>query len=374
MNHNIITLDLQFFSAESEGRTEKATAKKREDVRKKGQVAKSNELNTAAILLTFFILLNVLGQSYLNYLEENIVNSVKLIPYVVLEADNKTILSILGNGFIQIIKINGILWIGIMIIALLIAYIQVGYYPTLKPLAPKFNKMNPLTGMKKIFSMDSIVELIKSVAKVTILGFIAYSVIKPVIPTFVKLYEMTTLQALLIVSSTIYEIGLKVGIGFLLLSIGDYIYQKFKFEDSIKMSKQEVKEEYRQAEGDPAIRGKIRQKMREMSFKRMMQAIPQADVIITNPTHFAVAVQYDETKNAAPIVVAKGADYVAQKIKEVAKEHNVQIVENKVLARTLYYTVDLQEEIPEELYGAIAEILAFVYKLENRSKNRRGRR
>lgn len=374
MNHNIISLNLQFFNAESEGRTEKATAKKREEVRKKGQVAKSNELNTAAILLTFFILINVLGQSYLNNLEENIVNSVNLIPYTVLEADNKTILSILGSGFIEIIKTNMILWIVLMIIALLVAYVQVGYYPTLKPLAPKFDKMNPITGMKKILSMDSIVELIKSVAKVTILGFIAYSVIKPVIPTFSKLYEMTTLQGLLIVSSTVYEIGLKVGIGFFMLSIGDYIYQKFKFEDSIKMSKQEIKEEYRQAEGDPAIKGKIRQKMREMSFKRMMQAIPQADVIITNPTHFAVAIQYDEAKNAAPIVVAKGADYVAHKIKEVAKEHNVQIVENKVLARTLYYTVDLQEEIPEELYGAIAEILAFVYKLENRSQNRRGRR
>lgn len=374
MSEHISRLNLQFFNAESEGRTEKATPKKRQDVRKKGQVAKSNELNTAVILLSFFVIINLLGKSYLTQFKNAIIQSISLIPSMVLDANNNMILSALGGGIKEILKVNMILWIVLFIVALLISYIQVGYHPTLQPLTPKFEKMNPISGMKKIFSADSLVELIKSIAKVTILGYIAYSVIMPVIPVFFKFYDMEIFQILSFIASIIYEIGLKVGIGFFILSIGDYVYQKFKFEENIKMSKQEVKEEFKQAEGDPAVKSKIRHKMREMSFKRMMQAIPEADVIITNPTHFAVAIQYDERKHAAPVVVAKGVDYVAQKIKDVAREHKIQIVENKILARTLYYTVDIEEEIPEELYAAVAEILAFVYKLENRNQNRRGRR
>ncbi|WP_278287149.1 EscU/YscU/HrcU family type III secretion system export apparatus switch protein [Cellulosilyticum ruminicola] len=155
---------------------------------------------------------------------------------------------------------------------------------------------------------------------------------------------------------------------FLVLAVLDYAYQRYKHEESIKMTKQEVKEEYKNAEGDPQIKGKIRQKMREGSMRRMMQAVPDADVIITNPTHFAIAIKYDPDKGRAPVVVAKGVDYVAQKIKEKAKECNIQIVENKPLARSLYYTVDLDREIPPELYGAVAEVLAFVYNLENKHK------
>ncbi|OOO00206.1 MAG: flagellar biosynthesis protein FlhB, partial [Epulopiscium sp. Nele67-Bin004] len=247
-----------------------------------------------------------------------------------------------------------------------ISIVQTGWQPTFKPMAPKFSKMNPLKGLKKIVSPDTLIELAKSIFKVVFLGAIFYNTIEGEVPHFFKFYDMTTLGSFLYILDVVRQIGFNVGGGYLFLAALDYAYQKYKFEDSIKMSKQDVKDEYKQSEGDPQIKGKIRQKMREMSMKRMMQAVPNADVIITNPTHFAVAIFYDRDKGLAPVVVAKGVDNLAHKIKEVAKENKIQIVENKPLARAIYYTVEVDQAIPPELYQAVAEVLAFVYKLENK--------
>lgn len=368
-----VALNLQFFSAEGEGRTEKATPKKREDARKKGQVAKSTELNTAVLLVAFFGVLSILGAYYMNQFEMQMKNTFSRIPEIVIDFDRQDFLHILGEALKDILIINAPLWGVLFVAALGISLIQVGYKPTFQPLAPKFNKMNPLSGMKRIVSKDMIVELIKSMAKVIFLGSIFISIIKNEILTFLKFYDMTLIQILSNVGSVVLKVGFYVGGAFLFLAVADYAYQKYKFEDGIKMTKQEIKDEYKQAEGDPQIKGKIKQKMREMSLKRMMQAIPEADVIITNPTHFAIAISYDASKSAAPIVVAKGVDYLAQKIKEKGKEHQIEIVENKPLARALYYTVDIGKEIPAELYNAVAEVLAFVYSLDNQKNNRRKR-
>lgn len=368
MKKQLITLDLQFFSAESEGRTEKATTKKREDSRKKGQVAKSSDLNTAIIIVGFCGAMTVLGGYMLNQILSYVKYSfLHLNDNLQIQNENYLLLNI-GEGIKALFFISLPLWLVLMGAAFIISYIQVGFKVTWEPMQPKFSKMNPMNGLKKMFSKDTIVTLVIATAKVSVLGTIVYKIIISKVPLFIKFYDMSVSQIFSNIGNTILNIGFFVGGAFLVLAVLDYAYQRYKHEDSIKMTKQEVKEEYKNAEGDPQIKGKIRQKMREGSMRRMMQAIPDADVIITNPTHFAIAIKYDPEKGSAPVVIAKGVDYVAQKIKEKAKECNIQIVENKPLARSLYYTVDLDREIPPELYGAVAEVLAFVYNLENKHK------
>lgn len=366
-------IPLQFFAAEDEGRTEVATSKKREDARKKGQVAKSTELNTAVIIVGFSALMMLFGTYMLEAIKLHLVNSMRIIPEALNQKANAYLLVLLSKAVIDLLKICLPIWIGLGVIAFLISYIQVGYHPTFEPLQPKFSKMNPLNGIKKIVSKDMFVTLILALGKIGLLGVIIFRVIQAKIPIFLKFYDFTPMQILINISRTVLQIIFFSGGAFAVLAVIDFLYQKHKHEESIKMTKQEVKEEHKNAEGDPQIKGKIRQKMREGSLKRMMQSIPQADVIITNPTHFAIAIQYSPQKATAPVVVAKGVDYVAQKIKEKAKEHKIHIVENKPLARTLYYTVDLNKEIPPELYGAVAEVLAFVYSLEEQRVSRRNK-
>ncbi len=364
-------LDLQFFSAESEGRTEKATPKKKDDARKKGQVAKSAELNTAVLIVGFCAASLLLGGYMLSGIQKNMITSMNRLSEVFNEVTSNYMIVVFRSAILDILWICLPLWGCLFVIGFIISYIQVGYKVSFEPMKVKFSKMNPINGMKKIISKDMVVSLILSTAKVIVLGSIVYNIILSKIPIFIRFYELTIEQILNTIAMTVVQIGFFVGGAFLVLAVLDYVYQRFKHADSLKMSKQEVKEEYKNAEGDPQIKSKIKQKMREGSMRRMMQAIPEADVIITNPTHFAIAIKYDEAKGTAPIVVAKGVDYVAQKIKEKAKEHHIEIVENKPLARALYYTVDLNKEIPSELYGAVAEVLAFIYSLQNKKMNRR---
>jgi flagellar biosynthetic protein FlhB len=364
----VLLFDLQFFNAESEGRTEPATAKKRSKARSEGQVAKSNELNTAVILITFFGIMGVLASYYLNSIYSYTTALFYKMPDYVLADSTEDIPKLITEAIIKLIFINGPLWIVLFMAAFLVSIIQVGFKPTFKPMRPKFNKMNPLKGLKKFVSKDMIVELLKNLGKVIALGAIFLNVLLGELDKLFLLASLEPLQILMILGNIVKKIGFFVGGSFLGLAVLDYMYQRYKFFDGLKMTKQEVKDEFKQAEGDPQVKGKIRQKMREMSMRRMMQAIPQADVIITNPTHFAVAIQYDAEKRSAPIVVAKGVDFVAQKIKEKGKEHHIELVENKPLARALYYTVEIQQEIPPELYGAVAEVLAYVYSLENKKQ------
>jgi len=230
---------------------------------------------------------------------------------------------------------------------------------------PKLDKFNPLNGFKRIFSKDSLFELLKSFLKIGLIIYIAYTSIRGEADNLFILYEIPLVQAVLLVGNVILDAGLKISIAYLVIGIADYIYQKHKFNEDMKMTKQEVKDEYKNTEGNPEIKGRQRQRMREVSQRRMMQDVPKADVVITNPTHYAVAIQYDAEKAKAPVVLAKGEDYLAQKIKEVAKENHVEIVENKPLARMLYANVDIGQEIPPELYQAVAEVLAMVYNMKN---------
>ena len=263
-----------------------------------------------------------------------------------------------------------IILLPILLIGFAVAFIsdlfQVKWRPTTKPLQPKFSKLNPLNGFKKIFSAQSLVELVKSIAKILLIALVSYSYIKDKGALLYALYDMSMMQAVNLIGETVIDLGIRISAIYMIIAGADFMYQKYKFKNDMKMTKQEVKGEYKNAEGDPEIKGKIKARMREASQRRMMQAIPKADVVITNPTHYAVAIQYDTEVAPAPIVVAKGSDYLAQKIKEIARENNIEIVEDKPLARMLYANVDVDKQIPPELYQAVAEVLAMVYHAQGR--------
>ncbi|MDE6516344.1 MAG: flagellar biosynthesis protein FlhB, partial [Acetatifactor sp.] len=252
------------------------------------------------------------------------------------------------------------------VVSFLCDLVQVKWKVSSKPLKPKLSKLNPLKGIKKIFSVNALVELVKAILKIALILYITYSFMKDKVVLIFSLYDMPLMQALSLVAETVTDLGIRIASVYAVIAMADYIYQKFKFQQDMKMTKQEVKDEYKNAEGDPQIKGKIRQKMREASMRRMMQALPQADVVITNPTHFAVAIQYDPEVADAPLVLAKGSDHLAARIKEIARENHIEIVENKPLARMLYANVEVGQMVPPELYQAVAEVLAFVYQLQGK--------
>ena len=251
------------------------------------------------------------------------------------------------------------------IIALLVSIVQVGWKVSTKPMKAELSKFNPINGFKRMFSKDSVFELVKSIIKIGLIAYMAYASIRDHQNELFILYDLELKQAVALVGGLVIDVGFKISLVYLIVGIADFVYQKHKFNEDMKMTKQEVKDEFKNTEGDPQIKGRQRRKMQEVSQKRMMQDVPKADVVITNPTHFAVALRYDTKESTAPVVVAKGADYVAQKIKEIAKDNKIEIVENKPLARMIYHNVDLGAEIPPELYQAVAEVLAYVYRLKN---------
>ena len=244
---------------------------------------------------------------------------------------------------------------------LLVSILQVGWKVSSKPMQPKLDRFNPVNGFKRIISKDSIFELFKSILKIGLIIYVAYTSIKDEVNDIFILYDMPLDQAISLCGDVIINAGFKISLVYLVVGIADFVYQKYRFNEEMKMTKQEVKDEYKNTEGNPEIKGRQRQRMREASRRRMMQDVPKADVVITNPTHLAVAIKYEPEVNRAPVVLAKGEDYLAQKIKEAAKENHIEIVENKPLARMLYANVDIGSEIPPELYQAVAEILAMVY-------------
>ena len=368
----ILEYNLQFFAKDGPGgeKTEKPTSKKLNDARKEGQVAKSKEISTGMGLMALFLVLKIWTGKMGNGFLETFYTIYDQIPQVAnlvggTSPGNEMTL-LLRHGIKQLLYII----LPILLIGVLVAFgcniVQVKWKPTTKPLKPKFSKLNPINGFKRFFSLNSLIELPKALIKIAIIVYMAYGYIKDKTDYLYMLYDMEIMPALQVILKVITDLGIRIAAVYLVFSLGDYAYQKWKFNEDMKMTKQEVKEEYKNAEGDPQIKSKIRSKMMEVSRRRMMQALPQADVVITNPTHYAVAIKYDPAVSAAPMVIAKGQDYLAQKIKEIAKENKVEIVENKPLARMLYSNVEVGEVIPPELYQAVAEVLAFVYHLQGK--------
>ena len=250
------------------------------------------------------------------------------------------------------------------LVAFLCDLVQVGFKPTGKPLQPKLSKLNPISGMKKIFSTRKLFDLAKSILKLAVMAIVIISFFNGRTESLFLLYDMPLRQAIGLMGSLIIELGIRIAAAYMVIAFADLIYQRRKFTKDMMMTKQEVKDEFKNSEGNPEIKGAQKRRMMQASRRRMMQAIPQADVVITNPTHYAVAIKYDAAVSDAPIVVAKGSDYLAQRIKEIAKENNVEIVENKPLARMLFANVEVGEMVPPELYKAVAEVLAYVYHLK----------
>ena len=367
----IFEYNLQWFAADGEGgeKTEPATDKKLKDAREEGKVAKSKELTASFDLIILFLVLKI----FISYVGGNLLNIFKYaysgIPeFIEINQANLTTIAVSSYLFNIILK-----WILIVLpffvfgvaITLLISIFQVGWKISSKPMQPKLDKFNPINGFKRIFSKDSVFELFKSILKISVISLIAYNSVKNNRNDLFLLYDIPLNQAVALIGNIIINTGLKISLVYLIVGIADFAYQKHKFNEDMKMTKQEVKDEFKNSEGDPQIKGKQKQRMREASQRRMMQDVPKADVVITNPTHLAVALKYDADVSQAPVVLAKGEDYLAQKIKEVAKENNIAIVENKPLARMLFSNVDIGAEIPPELYQSVAEILAMIYKTNN---------
>ncbi len=368
----ILEYQLQFFAKDGPGgeKTEEPTNKRLSDARKDGQVAKSKEISNCVMLFALFIILKVWVGTLGNGLLELFHAVYNKIPEI--SADMPT--GEEGVGIWMLLKQTLQQYLLIMLPVFLIAVflmfvtdlVQVKWKPTKKPLQPKFSKMNPVKGVKRLFSKQSLVELLKSVLEIGMISYIVYSSLVGSAGYIFRFYSMPLMQGIRVVGDVTINLGLKISAFYVVIAALDYAYQKHKFHEDMKMTKQEVKDEYKNAQGDPQIKSKIRQKMMEASRRRMMQAVPRADVVITNPTHYAVALKYEPEKIDAPYIVAKGEDYLAQKIKEIARENNVQIVENKPLARMLYHNVEVGEPIPPELFQAVAEVLAFVYNIQGK--------
>lgn len=366
----ILPYNLQWFANDEGGeKTEPATQKKLDDARKEGKVAKSKDLTDGVSLVVLFLLLKVfvgyVGERLIGVFDETIGRMAEFHQVNQAGLSTAAVGTLMTDMMLEMFLTVWPFFVFGFAIAFLVSVYQVGWKISTKPMEPKMSKFNPINGFKRIFSKDSLFELLKSVVKIGIIVYIVYSKIEEEVDYLFILYEIDLKQAIALLGEIILDVGLEISIVFVVIGLVDYIYQRFKFSEEMKMTKQEVKDEYKNVEGDPQIKGKIRQRMRESSQRRMMQDVPKADVVITNPTHFAVAIQYDAEVSKAPIVVAKGEDYLALKIKEIAKEHHVEIVENKPLARMLYHNVDIGAEIPPELYQSVAEVLAMVYHMKN---------
>ncbi len=348
-----------------EEKTEQATPKKRRDARKEGDVLQSKEIVTAASVLGIFGSMRLL----MGMVSENVLAYTKVVFERVgsTEITQSNIMPI----FVDMLTIFAITVGPICAIAMVLGIIptvaQTRGLFTMKALRPKFSRLNPLSGIKKLFSMQSVVGILKGLIEVIIIGYVIYSEVAARIPKFIALMNAGLMQGITYTLLSIFDLVMMICILLVFVAAADFLFQWWQFEKKLKMSKQEVKEEYKQTEGDPQIKSKIKQKQQQMAMSRMMADVPSADVVVRNPTHYAVALRYDQDKNRAPQVVAKGKDHIALRIVKIAEENDVYLIEDPPLARALYGTVDVGREIPAELYNAVAEVLTVVYRAKHKT-------
>ena len=352
-----------------EERTEPASGRKKEEARKKGQVVKSLEVNTALLLVFGLLVLYVAGgliaQQLTSVAKEVFLNAGRI---VISPAG-------LHHGLVQVFLVIGIsvapIAVSLMVVGLISNVAQVGFLFSTKALEPKWSKLNPLNGIKNIFgSRRSLVEVSKGIVKVAVVGWVAYIALDSMITDTLQLADAELSAVIAFMVKGAFAVGFKAGLAMLVLAVFDYAFQRYEHERNLRMTKQEVKEEFKMLEGDPTVKGRIKTIQRQIAYKRMMSDVPKADVVVTNPTHLALALKYDVAKMGAPRLVAKGADLIAQRIKEIAAQHNVPIVEDKPLAQAIYKSVDVGEEIPEKLFQAVAQVLAYIYRLRDKRLKR----
>ncbi|UCZ51711.1 flagellar biosynthesis protein FlhB [Bacillus shivajii] len=356
-----LSLDLQFFAQE---KTEKATPKKKQETRKKGQVAKSSDVNTAFILLFVFLFFWFIG----SFATEQMFGIARFTyeEYLLLDLTENNVYSLFLNYTFQAVVIVAPIMLVAMLAAIFSNYLQVGFLFAPEAIKMKLSKIDPIKGAKRIFSVRALVEFLKSMLKITLVGMVTFTVIWIFFDEILKLGLYSVGEGVRLIGNLTVIMGLSVAFLLIFLSVLDYMYQKYDHEKNIKMSKQDVKDEHKKTEGDPLIKSKIKEKQKQMAMSRMMQEVPKADVVITNPTHYAVALKYDDGNMDAPVVIAKGVDYIALKVINVAKNNGVMTVENRPLARALYAQADIGDEVPEDLFKAVAEVLAYVYRIQKK--------
>lgn len=348
-----------------EEKIEKATPKKRRDQRKEGNVLQSKEIVTAASVLGIFSVVRLLAGFMIKNLLSFTTRICEQSATYDVSADN--FIPLIVDMITLVVMVVGPVCAVAMLLGVIPTIAQTRGLFTMKALRPKFSRLNPLEGIKKLFSMQAIVGILKGLIEVIVIGYLIYSEIANRLPKLLALTDAGLMQGIAYAALSVFDMVMLICILLVFVAAGDFLFQWWQFEKKLKMSKQEVKEEFKQMEGDPQVKSKIKQRQQQMAQSRMMQEVPGSDVIIRNPTHFAVALKYDQNESRAPVVVAKGADYLARRIVEIAEKNDVYCMENPPLARALYAQVDLGREIPYELYDAVAEVLTVVYREKNKS-------
>ncbi|MBU1105464.1 MAG: flagellar biosynthesis protein FlhB [Candidatus Riflebacteria bacterium] len=354
--------DLQLFAGE---KTEPATEKRRQEAAERGNIAKSQDLSSVVTLLVGFLMLRYYGPQifgmcgeYMRYTFSHAIFTTMNLPDTL----------ILFNQFIYtLLRILSPFMAAIVLGSIASNIIQTGFMFRFDPLMPDLDRLNPISGIQNIFSWKMVAELIKSILKIAVVAYIPYSTMREQIPMLIRFIQLEPMPAFIILLKTIFVMAIKIILILLVLAMADWAFQKWRHEENIRMSKDEIKDEYKQREGDPKVKQKIREKQRQASSRRMMEEVPKATVVVTNPTHIACALRYDPDNDNAPLLVAMGTGLIARKIKEIAKENNVPIIENKPLARQLHKMLEVGDEIPSDLYAAVVEILAQVYRMKNRA-------
>ena len=345
-------------------RTEQATPKKREESRRKGQVARSTEVNSAVMLLTGFTALLVFSGYILTRLQSVITGTFTSLLFSTLTVS--TAAPVLTGVISTFFTIMLPVFIVMAVAGILVNVLQIGILFTSEPLVPKFEKINPTEGLKRIFSRRTLETFARDIIKIVVVGWIGYTAVKGILVDMMTVADSSVGNIFAFTGSMVFTVAMKILMGYIIIAVLDYAFQRWDHERNIMMTKQEIREEMKQAEGDPLLKQRIRSLQREISRRRMMEEVPKAEVVITNPTHYAVALAYESGMNA-PLVVAKGRNLIAQRIRDRAKEAGVPVVENVDLARALYRAVDIGQQIPGELYTAVAEVLAYVYKLKGKN-------
>ena len=345
-------------------KSEQATPKRLQEMREKGQVAKSREVPSAVILIASLLIFYFLGSAmikdFMELMEWSFANSARF------ELRSGNFNWLLLELFRRGIKIVAPLFVALMVAGLLSNLVQVGFLFSTKAIAPKFSKLDPLKGFGRMVSKQALVELIKSLFKIAVVGCVTYFTVKGELNQIIPLMDKELWSIMTYIGSVCFKILLRTSWVLIVLAVIDYVFQKWDYMQEAKMTKQEVKDEFKQREGDPLIKSRVRQAQREMAKRRMMEAVPKADVVITNPTHLAIALEYNTQNMAAPQLTAKGSRLMAERIKAIAQENNIPIVENKPLALALFKGVEIGQEIPAIFYKAVAEVLSYVYQLKNK--------
>jgi flagellar biosynthetic protein FlhB len=348
-------------------RSEEATQQRREDFRKRGQVAQTRELSSVLLLFSAVLLIwmtsrfffQQIYEVFFQTMGENLVTAVR-------SGDMLHLASFaLGKMALIVVPVLGLFWL----VSFASSLVQIGFIYNEEALELRWERMDPVQGFRRLLSLRSLVEGLKSVLKVSLILGISYLLLRDQLALLPRMMDYSVAEIFRFLGTLMTRLLAGVGFFMLALAAADYFYQRWDLEQEMRMTKQEVKEEIKSREGDPMIRARIKRVQREIAGRRMMEEVPKADVIVTNPTHIAVALKYDETM-VAPVVIAKGADLIAEKIREIAREHKIPIIENKPLARTMFKTLKIGQAIPRELYTAVAEVLSYVYRLKNKMRKR----